>query len=61
MTSPFNLRFGGVNLTSGDQGDNAEMPPETPFRFASIQERDGVRLILFQSAAQGAERLAVRW
>jgi type VI secretion system protein ImpC len=33
MTSPFNMRFGGVNLTSGASGDSAEMPPETPFRL----------------------------
>src|SRR6266404_2228008 len=33
MTAPINLRFGGVNLSSGASGGSAEMPPETPFRL----------------------------
>jgi type VI secretion system protein ImpC len=33
MASPFSLRPGSVNLTSGSEGDAAEMPPETPFRL----------------------------
>src|SRR4051812_5623419 len=33
MATPFNMRFGGVNLTSGAAGNSAEIPPETPFRL----------------------------
>ena len=33
MATPFNMCFGGVNLTSGAAGDSAEIPPETPFRL----------------------------
>lgn len=33
MPSPLHMRFGGVHLTSGEQGDGDEMPPETPFRL----------------------------
>ena len=43
MASPFNLRFGGVNLTSGEQGDSAEMPPETPFRLLICGNLGGSR------------------
>jgi len=43
MTSPFNLRFGGVNLTTGELGDSAEMPPETPFRLLICGNLGGSR------------------
>lgn len=33
MADPIHMRFGGVNLTSGDAEGGGEMPPETPFRL----------------------------
>ena len=43
MANPFNLRFGGVNLTSGGSGDGGEMPPETPFRLLVSGNLGGTR------------------
>jgi type VI secretion system protein ImpC len=43
MTSPFNLRVGDVNLTSGDSGDSDERSPETPFRLLICGNLSGNR------------------
>ncbi len=43
MTTPFHLRPGGVNLTSGSEGDQTEMPPETPFRLLVCGNLSGNR------------------
>jgi len=41
MSTPFNLRPGGVNLTAGSIGDATEMPPETPFRLLVCDNLSG--------------------
>ncbi len=43
MTSPLNLRFGNVHLTSGAGGDATEIPPDTPFRLLVCGNLSGNR------------------
>ena len=43
MATPINMRFGGVNLTSGDSGDSAVMPDALPFRLLVVGNLHGNR------------------
>src|SRR5262245_44488145 len=43
MTTPFGLRVGGVNLTSGGSDGGDERSPETPFRLLICGNLGGSR------------------